>query len=359
MMKYKFDFEDILIQPDILTEIGSRYVDVNPFTNRFYPLMTAPMDTVVDLSNYEAFLKNKINVVLPRTVKYSELESLWGNSFRNGVFFSLSLKEFEEMYVVNAIENPPVGNHILIDIANGHMESILTLATKAKRINPRLTIMAGNIANPQTYRKYCESSAIDYVRVGIGNGSGCLTSEQTGIGYPMASLIYECNIIKQEVIQANKSAGREIKKPVKIIADGGMKKYADIIKALALGADYVMAGGIFNKTLESCSTTYWNGIKVPKNWERFLYKNNFNLYKKFRGMSTKEVQKILGATKVRTSEGVNRINKVEYTLPKWIENFDHYLRSDMSYTNKKTLNDFIGHVDFNLITENARKRFLK
>lgn len=358
-MEYKFDFEDILIQPDTLTEIGSRYVDVNPFTNKHYPLFTAPMDTVVDLSNYEKFLKNKINVVLPRTVKYSELEELWGNSFRQGVFFSISLKEFEEMYVTNVLDNPPTGNYILIDIANGHMETILTLATKAKRINPRLTIMAGNIANPQTYKKYCESNVIDYVRVGIGNGGGCLTTEQTGIGYPMASLIHECNLIKQQIIKENKNAGRDIKKPVKIIADGGMKKYADIIKALALGADYVMAGGIFNKSLESCSPTYWKGIKVPSGWEKKLYKWNFNLYKKFRGMSTKEVQKALGAEKVKTSEGVHRINKVEYTLPKWIENFDHYLRSDMSYTNKKTLNDFIGKVDFNLITENARKRFSK
>jgi hypothetical protein len=76
-------------------------------------------------------------------------------------------------------------------------------------------------------------------------------------------------------------------------------------------------------------------------------------------MSTKEVQKKWGATKLKTSEGVVRFRKVEYRLDKWVENFEDYLRSAMSYTNSKTLKEFIGKIELVQITNNAYKRFNK
>ena len=76
-------------------------------------------------------------------------------------------------------------------------------------------------------------------------------------------------------------------------------------------------------------------------------------------MSTKEVQKKWGAETLKTSEGVVRYRKVEYTLPKWVENFEDYLRSAMSYTGSMTLKEFIGNVELVQITDNAYKRFNK
>ena len=68
-------------------------------------------------------------------------------------------------------------------------------------------------------------------------------------------------------------------------------------------------------------------------------------------MSTKEVQKKWGRGKIKTSEGVHRMNKVEYTLEGWTENFKDYLRSAMSYTNSRTL-ESLKYTDFVFITEN-------
>ena len=176
----------------------------------------------------------------------------------------------------------------------------------------------------------------------------CLTTTMTGIHYPLGSLLMECNYIKQKYDN-----------PTKIVADGGMKNYSDIVKALALGADYVMLGSIFNKALESCGNNYLYNIKINKNTAKRLFHLGFPVKKYFRGMSTKEAQKAMGKSNLKTSEGVVRYRKIEYLLNTWVENFEHYLRNAMSYSNAKTLDDFIGKAEISIITENAYKRFNK
>jgi hypothetical protein len=90
-----------------------------------------------------------------------------------------------------------------------------------------------------------------------------------------------------------------------------------------------------------------------------MFDSDIPLYKVFRGMSTKEVQKNWGKTDLTTSEGVVRQQKVEYTLNGWVNNFESYLKSAMSYTGKKELHQFIGGVKCNHISMNAFKRFDK
>ena len=124
-----------------------------------------------------------------------------------------------------------------------------------------------------------------------------------------------------------------------------------------------MLGGVLNKTLESCSPVYIGKV-IPLNentsryvWNNFKFLRKF-MYKKFRGMSTKEVQKKWGKDKLITSEGFSKYNKVEYTLDKWIENLVDYLKSAMSYTDSKTLEEF-KETEYVFITENALKRYNK
>jgi IMP dehydrogenase/GMP reductase len=259
----------------------------------------------------------------------------------------VGLDDFQKYFCKGYNKEP---EYVLIDIANGHQEQLVDLIKKTKKICYNTKIMVGNVANPLTYVELSKAGA-DYIRIGLGMGSACLTTEQTGVGYPMASLI-------KDVYEESLS----LKTPAKIVADGGIRKYSDIIKSLGLGADAVMIGGVFNKALESSGDTYlWKTFKVDQysSFGRWLYKHDYKLYKKFRGMSTKEVQQELGNKQPKTSEGIVKYNEVRWEIEGWTENFRHYLRSAMSYCGAKTLNDFIGKVDYNIISTNAYKRFNK
>lgn len=331
-MEEKFDFNDILIRPSAVSTIRSRK-EINPFHNGFLPLITAPMDTVVDLENKDLFSNLKIKLCLPRGEKYE------------GGFISYSLDRILELTVLKQLN--ATGKY-LIDIANGHMQKLIEVTLLIRETYPNITLMVGNIANPETYVKLSNAGA-DYIRIGIGNGGGCSTTVHTGVGFPMASLIQECYY-----------ASLTLNTPAKIVADGGMQNYSDIIKALALGADYVMVGSLFNKALESCGPNYlFRYIKVPQKIAEIAFKLKLPVYKKFRGMSTKEVQKKWGKETLTTSEGVIRYRKVEYTLEKWVNNFEDYLRSAMSYSNAKNLDEFIGYDDIIKITNNSYNRFKK
>jgi GMP reductase len=337
----KFDFNDILIKPAKETNIDSRK-SISPYHGCFLPLITAPMDTVVNEKNKLNYAWLDILTCLPRGEK-------------NDIGFeSYSLKEID--FMLNVSNDLREDGMYLIDIANGHMSKLIEVTKAIKTKFPKITLMVGNVANPETYVELSEAGA-DFIRVGIGNGGGCSTTVHTGIGFPMGSLIRECF-----------EASCKMNKAAKIVADGGMQNYSDIIKALALGADYVMVGSLFNKAIDSCGDNFlWGKIKVSQKIAEWIYtyqdtnkhKYRIPIYKNFRGMSTKEVQLKWGKTELTSSEGVTRMRKVEYTLEQWVENFEDYLRSSMSYSNARTLNEFIGFPEILNITENAYNRYKK
>ena len=346
MTEQLYDFDDLLIEPAVLSSIRSRSeINVKNLYG-YLPLMTAPMDTVVDENNFHLFSKHGILPVLPRVMNPSK------DHFDVNMFLSYGLDDFKKMFLDTKIYVPD-GSRImaLIDVANGHMRDLYEMTKKAKTLyGYSMCLMVGNVANPNTFKEYC-SIGVDMVRVGIGNGGGCLTTVQTGVGYPMASLIKECNDIR-------KNGGFR----AEIVADGGFKKYSDIIKALGLGADYVMLGSMLNKCLESAGETSRENYETVNQYSKEtneMFMADIPLYKNFRGMSTKEVQKSWGREDLKTSEGVVRRNEVNYTIESWVQNFGDYLRSAMSYSGKKELHHFIGGADFNFISQNSFKRFSK
>jgi len=322
-----------------MSDISSRN-EINILKNGKLPLMVAPMDTVVNKENYQIFTNLGYIVCIPRTNPTNKKE------YDDECFISYGLDELEIIIKNYGI----LPNRVLIDVANAHSIRVFNLAKKIKEIFD-IELMVGNIANPETFRLYCEIN-VDFVRCGIGGGQVCTTSANTSIHYPMGSLIKECYDIKI----SNDSS-------TKIVADGGFKNFDEIFKAYNLGADFVMLGGIINKSIESCGDNYQyiNGEYKKINYAESLERFNYGelVFKEYRGMSTKEVQKSWGKTNIKTSEGIKKYNKVEYTIKGWTENFESYLKSCMSYQNKKSIEDFIGNSEYVFITQNSFNRFNK
>lgn len=343
-MNKMFDFKDISLVPEIISSINSRS-EIVPYTeNITLPIMVSPMDTVLDIYNFDKFLDAGLVICMPRSTPMIEY---------NNLFNSISLDQFGTL--IDNFDKLPNEYKVLVDIANGHMSKLYELTKRFCELrtehNTQQVLMVGNIANPLTYVEFAKLG-VDYIRVGIGGGSACTTSANGGVHYPMASLIDECYKYKKHYGYTTK-----------IVADGGFRNYDDIIKALALGADYVMLGGLMNKCLESCSRTkLFNKIPLSYTQASFIWDKiprlRKHLYKNYRGMSTKEVQKSWGRKKLKTAEGISKSNNVEYKLNQWVDNFVDYLKSTMSYTNSLTLQEF-KNSQYIFITQNALKRYEK
>ena len=349
-IELKFDLDDVVLVP-VTTDINSRReCEVKTqFSWHFdgqletLPLMAAPMDTVVCKDNFEKYINQGIIPCIPRGVNVSMVHPKL-------YFKSFGLSEIEDNlyrweHGSDDLKNYP---NILIDMANGHMSKLIKIVKQIKINYPDMILMVGNIANPETFADLAMAGA-DYVRCSIGTGAGCTTAANVSINYPLGSLISECRKQKIQLGLTDTS----------IVAYGGMRNYSDIIKALALGADYVMVGSVFNKAIESSGFNYIYGMKIKYKLSKKLWLWGFPVKKKYRGMSTKAVQRSWGKSELVTAEGITKYQKVEYTLEQWTENFKDYLKSAMSYCNAKKLSDFIGYAQYVFITESARRRFDK
>ena len=384
-----YSYNDLTLVPAEISNVSSRS-ECNPFTSKkWLPIFTAPMASVVGIDNLDQFINNGINPILPRNINF-ETRKLY---LKDQTWVALSLKEFNELFIDNAEKmDGDFRTHyfVVVDIANGHMKSLYETCIAAKlladKYDYKLTIMTGNIANAKTYEWISKNAtyldkngkrkcAIDFIRVGIGGGCGCITSSNVSIHYPQASLINECYQVKQDLKNETLRQGAYDEIPKynydlpKIVADGGIRNYDHVIKALALGADYVMIGSVFAQCIESAGYKYeglnknslmkfnyntWDSksLIINKNNEWYgklkpdddlEYIGQLNV--KFFGMASADGQKSISGEKTKTAEGITKWLPVKYTLSGWVENMVSYLRSAMSYTNCKILNEFIGKPD--------------
>lgn len=350
-----YSLDEICLIPTAVSKIEHRG-DVNVFTNKNnYPIFTAPMASIVDETNVNILKDNHLNVIIPRSVDWNTRMAL----LKTGNWVAFGFKEAQHLYEHLELEYFIVDeNHkirICIDQANGHMESLLKLCKDLKlRFGTNIKIMTGNIANPYAYREYAKVG-VDYIRAGIGGGNVCTTSVQTGIHYPMGSLLIKLNEERNYVKKSIELGARYLSTP-KIIADGGFKRIDQCVKALALGADFVMLGEILARSEEA------SGLTRPR-----LSDETFGKDREYFGMSTEKAQILVNNASLfkqddfvpKHSEGQVKWIHVAYTLKEWLGDFEHALRSSMSYAGARLLKEYIGKVNWDTITPVTYNAYMK
>ncbi|WP_404478413.1 IMP dehydrogenase [Novosphingobium sp. BL-52-GroH] len=136
----------------------------------------------------------------------------------------------------------------------------------------RAYVGAGNVVDQEGFR-YLVDAGADFVKVGIGGGSICITREQKGIGRGQASAVLD-------VAEARLAYFRETGVYVPLCSDGGISQDYHVTVALAMGADFVMLGRYFARFDEAPGSKvqvnnqmmkeYWGeGSNRARNWERY------------------------------------------------------------------------------------------
>lgn len=209
---------------------------------------------------------------------------------------------------------------IVIDTAHGHSKGVIETLKEAKKRYKDIDIIVGNIATGDAALALVEAGA-DAVKVGIGPGSICTTRVIAGVGVPQLSAIYE-------VAKALKGTG------VPVIADGGIRYSGDIVKALAAGANTIMAGSLLAGVEESPGETIiFNGRKFKS------YRGMGSLEAMEKGSKDRYFQDVEGDVKKLVPEGIAARVPFKGSLYEVVYQMIGGLRAGMGYCGAETIND--------------------
>ncbi len=259
-------------------------VKVSEFMTPFDKLIYAPRGTSLKEAN-DIIWEHKLNSLPIVDDDGRLLYMVFRKDYSSHKENPLELLDAHKRYVVGAGVNTrdyeqripalvEAGADVLcIDSSEGFTEwQKRTLAFVREKYGDSVKIGAGNVVDRDGFRFLADCGA-DFVKVGIGGGSICITREQKGIGRGQATALIEVAKARDEYFE-------ETGVYVPICSDGGMVYDHHITLALAMGADFLMLGRYFARFDESPTNIvningsymkeYWGeGSSRARNWQRY------------------------------------------------------------------------------------------
>ncbi|MCG6914351.1 guanosine monophosphate reductase [bacterium BMS3Abin03] len=313
-------YDDISFVPTEISRIKSRkeadtackFLD----EKLFLPLISSPMESVTGIVMAKELSRLGCLGILNRFD--SSLKEILENDKNGDEIKSVSIALNTPIDIIGKLAEK---RYILcLDTANANNHEVLNKTEEIKK-KFNLRLIVGNIAHGATLEQL-ENAGADAVRVGIGSGSVCTTSIQTGIGIGQVTSLLD-------VLQAR----RDKKLNIKIIADGGIKNPGDVAKAIALGADAAMLGRMLAGTKETPGE---------------VIKYNDQLWKKYRGSASFGVK-----MKNEFIEGEETMVPYKGVVKNVIDGISDGLKSCMSYMNCMNLDELRTKDSFTILSESS------
>lgn len=343
-------FDDVLLVPQY-SEITPDMADVSTkLTNTFkmnVPFLSAAMDTVSEHKLVTALaLAGGLGIIhknMSIADQAKEVEMVKNYEFDNEKYKRVLIDKKGRLCVgaaigvtadmmdrVHALMDAGVDVFVL-DSAHGDSKNIINAIKNLRLEYPSMELIAGNVATYEGALDLMKAGA-SAVKVGMGPGSICTTRIIAGIGVPQLQAVMDCA-----------RASKEMNVP--IIADGGIKYFGDVVKALAAGANTVMLGGLF----ATCE-------EAPGD----IYESNGKKYRTYRGMGSIEAM-AKGSTdryfqtghKKFVAEGVQGIVEVKTTVEELVFQLIGGLKAGMGYCGSKDIPTLQEKGTFIKITNNA------
>ncbi len=257
---------------------------VASFMTPFEKLITAPADTTLKTAN-DIIWDHKLNALPLVDGNQHLVYMVFRKDYDSHKTNTLELLDSHKRYVVGAgintrdyAERVPAlveaGADVLcIDSSEGFSEwQMRTLKWIRENYGDSVKVGAGNVVDREGFRFLAEAGA-DFIKIGIGGGSICITREQKGIGRGQATATIEVAAARDEYF-------KETGVYIPICSDGGIVHDYHITLALAMGADFCMLGRYFSRFDESPTNKvnvggtfmkeYWGeGSARARNWQRY------------------------------------------------------------------------------------------
>ena len=335
-IKEAIGFDDINLLPNF-SDVGSRKdIDTSSHiakviwqkeeqTELKYPIILSPMDTVSSVESCIAMNEIGAAGVLHRFMSWDDrvAQAKEIKEKSGKCYFAVGLDDFDRL---NVIQN--LVDLYFLDVAHGTTKKVFDFIREYNELYGymNIPIITGNTLTMESVGKHFDLGS-DGVRHGIGGGSVCLTTEMTGIGCPfLTSNYYACKAQKEWKHRTGNTFVPTI------LQDGGIRKPADLVKAIASGCDAVIVGGLFGGCRETPGEVYSENGDFP--------------YKVYRGMASAGVQEDY---ELYTSGENKFVEGDEYTVPYTdksvvdvVHELNNGLRSAMSYLGFNTLKQLKG-----------------
>ena len=219
---------------------------------------------------------------------------------------------------------------ICVDTAHGHSRGVLEVIKEVKLKFSDLQVVGGNVATADAALALADAG-VDAVKVGVGPGSICTTRVVAGVGVPQLTAIHSA-------ATALRGTG------IPVIGDGGIRYTGDIPKALAAGADTIMAGGLFAGVEEAPGETIiYEGRKFK------IYRGMGSLGAMEMGSKDRYFQDVEDDIKKLVPEGIEGRVPYKGTLSEVMVQYIGGLRAGMGYCGAGSIAD-LQHAKFVRIT---------